>query len=189
MMLTRVPTACSLETVGDVTTFGLASIPFVLATFNHEREVTAMNVTRYEPWALINRLHQDLDRLFGRELSLGDDESRGAVSDWMPAVDVQEKPDAFLLQADLPGVDAKDIDITMENGLLSLRGRREHEAKQENGRYRRVERATGEFFRRFTLPDSADPEAISAQMNNGVLTVRIGKRAEVQPRRVEVKSS
>jgi HSP20 family protein len=125
-----------------------------------------MNVMRYEPWSLLNRLHQDLDRLVGRELGQGDDESRGAVSDWLPAVDVQEKRDAFLLQADLPGVDSK-----------------------EEGGYRRVERASGEFFRRFTLPDSADPEAISAQMTNGVLTVRIGKRAEIQPRRIEVKSS
>jgi HSP20 family protein len=148
-----------------------------------------MNVTRYEPWSLINRLHQDLDRLFGRELGASDDDSRGAVSDWLPAVDVQEQPDAFVLQADLPGVDSKDIDITMENGLLSLRGRRQSETKQESGGYRRVERVSGEFFRRFTLPDSADPEAISAQMTNGVLTVRIAKRAEIQPRRIEVRTS
>lgn len=148
-----------------------------------------MNVTRYEPWALINRLHQDLDRLFGREFAAGEDESRGAVSDWLPAVDVEEKPDAFLLQADLPGVESKDIDITMENGLLSLRGRRQSESKQENGGYRRVERVSGEFFRRFTLPDTADPESISAQMTNGVLTVRIGKRAEIQPRRIQVTTS
>lgn len=148
-----------------------------------------MNVNRYEPWALINRLHHDLDRLIGREFVTGEDESRGAVSDWLPAVDVQEKPDAFLLQADLPGVDSKDIDITMENGLLSLRGRRQSESQQENGGYRRVERASGEFFRRFTLPDTADPEAISAQMTNGVLTVRIGKRAEIQPRRIQITKS
>jgi HSP20 family protein len=148
-----------------------------------------MNVIRYEPWSLINRLHQDLDRLFGREFGGSEDESRGAVSDWLPAVDVQEQPDAFVLQADLPGVDSQDIDITMENGLLSLRGRRQSETKQENGGYRRVERVSGEFFRRFTLPDSADPESISAQMSNGVLTVRIGKRAEIQPRRIQVRSS
>jgi HSP20 family protein len=148
-----------------------------------------MNVTRYEPWVLVNRLHQDLDRLLGREFGHADDESRGAVSDWLPAVDVQERPDAFLLQADLPGVDSKDIDITMENGVLSLRGRRQHETKQENGGSLRVVGVCGDFFRRFTLPDSADPEAISAQMTNGVLTVRIGKRAEIQPRRIEVRSS
>ena len=99
------------------------------------------------------------------------------------------RTDAFLLQADLPGVEAKDIDITMENGMLSLRGRRQSETKQEDGGYRRVERVSGEFFRRFTLPDIADSESISAQMSNGVLTVRIGKRAEIQPRRIQVKNT
>jgi HSP20 family protein len=147
-----------------------------------------MSVIRYEPWSLVNRLHSDLDRIFGRELNQ-DDESRGAVSDWMPAVDVHETKDAFVLRADLPGVDPKDIDITMENGVLTLRGRRESESTQEERGYRRVERISGEFFRRFTLPDVADAEAISAKTNHGVLTVRIGKRAEVQPKRIEVKVS
>lgn len=147
-----------------------------------------MNITRYEPWGLVNRLHQDLDRVFGRDFAL-DDDSRGAVSDWMPAVDVHETKDAFVLRADLPGVDPKDIEVTMENGVLTLRGRRESETTQEEKGYRRVERISGEFFRRFTLPDIADSQAISAQTANGVLTVRINKRPEVQPKRIEVKAS
>jgi HSP20 family protein len=148
-----------------------------------------MSLTRYEPWNLVNRLHSDLDRLFGRQFFTGDDESQGAVSDWLPAVDVQETQDAFVLTADLPGVDPKNIDITMENGVLTLRGRRESEQTKEEHGYRRIERSHGEFFRRFTLPDSADGEAISANCAHGVLTVRIGKRAEVQPRRIQVKTS
>jgi HSP20 family protein len=149
-----------------------------------------MAITRYEPWSLVNRLHQDLDRLMGREFGgRDDDESWGAVSDWMPAVDVQETKDAFVLTADLPGVNPNDIDITMENGVLTLRGRRVHEQRTEEKGFRRIERSSGEFFRRFTLPDIADPDSISAQTNNGVLTVRIAKRAEVQPRRIEIKSS
>jgi HSP20 family protein len=146
-----------------------------------------MNVTRYQPWSLVHRMHQDLDRIFGRDDQ--DDESWGAVSEWMPAVDVQETKDAFLITADLPGVDPKDIDITMENGVLSLRGRRSHEKSTEENGFRRIERSSGEFFRRFTLPDVADSEQISAQTNNGVLTVRIAKRAEVQPKKIEVKAS
>jgi len=147
-----------------------------------------MSLIRYEPWSLVNRLHHDLDRIFGREFAQ-DDDSHGAVSDWMPAVDVQETKDAFVLRADLPGVDPKDIDVTMENGVLTLRGRRQSESATEDGGYRRVERISGEFFRRFTLPDVADAESISAQTSNGVLTVRIAKRPEVQPRRIEVKGS
>jgi HSP20 family protein len=134
-------------------------------------------------------MHQDLDRIFGRDFDNQDDESWGAVSEWMPAVDVQETKDAFLITADLPGVDPKDIDITMENGLLSLRGRRSHEKTTEEKGFRRIERSSGEFFRRFTLPDVADSEQISAQTNNGVLTVRIAKRPEVQPKKIEIKAS
>lgn len=146
-----------------------------------------MTVMRYEPWSLVNRLHQDLDRMLNREFSPGNDDSLGAVSDWMPAVDVHESKDAFVLRADLPGVEAKDIDVTMENGVLTLRGRRASEVRKEEQGYRRIERVSGEFFRRFALPDTADPNSISAQINNGVLTVRIQKRAEVQPRRIEVR--
>ncbi len=148
-----------------------------------------MSLIRYEPWSLVNRLHSDLDRIFGREYTGSNDDSRGAVSDWLPAVDVQETKDAFVLRADLPGVDPKDIDITMENGVLTLRGRRSNETTSEERGYQRVERLSGEFFRRFTLPDVADAESIAAQTSNGVLTVRIAKRAEVQPRRIEVKAS
>ena len=86
-------------------------------------------------------------------------------------------------------LDPKDIDITMENGVLSLRGRRSHEKSTEENGFRRIERSSGEFFRRFTLPDVADSEQISAQTNNGVLTVRIAKRPEVQPKKIEVKAS
>jgi HSP20 family protein len=148
-----------------------------------------MSVTRYEPWTLVSRLHQDLDRLLNRDFNGREDESSGAVSDWIPAVDVQETKDAFVITADLPGVQPDDIDVTMENGMLSLRGRRASEKRTEEQGYRRIERISGEFFRRFTLPDTADADAITAKTSNGVLTLTIGKRAEVQPRRIQVKAS
>lgn len=147
-----------------------------------------MSVMRYEPWNLVNRLHQDLERMLNRDYGQGNDDSLGATSDWMPAVDVHESKDAFVLRADLPGVDPKDIDVTMENGVLTLRGRRASEVRKEENGYRRIERVTGEFFRRFALPDTADANSISAQTHNGVLTVQIHKRAEVKPRRIEVKA-
>lgn len=147
-----------------------------------------MNVIRYEPWSLVSRLHHDLDRLFTQEFARGDD-ARVAVCDWVPAVDVVETADAFVLTADLPGVEPQDIEVTMENGVLSIRGRRVNETYNGQSGYRRIERQSGEFFRRFTLPDTADADAISAKTSNGVLEVRIGKRAEVQPRRIEIKVS
>lgn len=148
-----------------------------------------MRLTRYEPWSIVNRLHQDLDRLMSRDFFGNIDESLGAVSDWMPAVDVQETKDGFVIKADLPGVKPQDIDVTMENGVLSLRGRRANEERTEENGFRRIERSTGEFFRRFTLPDTADADSIEAHSSNGVLTVKIAKRPEVQPRRIEVRAN
>ncbi|MFO7306737.1 MAG: Hsp20/alpha crystallin family protein [Gammaproteobacteria bacterium] len=148
-----------------------------------------MTLTLYEPWSIVNRLHRDLDRLMSRELGLRDDASLGAVSEWVPAVDIQERDDAFVITADVPGVKPEDIEITMENGVLSLRGRREHEASTKENGYRRIERARGEFFRRFSLPDTADADSIEATCSNGVLTVRIAKKPEVQPRRIQVRAN
>jgi HSP20 family protein len=142
-------------------------------------------MTRYEPWVLVNRVSRDLERLInGANDSV--DESRSAVVEWVPAVDIKEEETQFVLRADLPGVEPKDIEITMEKGLLTIRGRRDSEAREEQNGFRRVERVTGGFFRRFTLPDTADSQSIKAKHVNGVLEVSIPKQAQVLPRRIEV---
>lgn len=145
-----------------------------------------MNIIRYEPWGLMNRLHNELNQLF--DSRLGDGESAVAATDWVPAVDIKEEKDRFVLRADIPGVDPKDIEITMEDGVLTIRGERKEEIKDEKDGYRRVERVRGSFFRRFVLPDTADAEGISARGNNGVLEIVIPKQAKVQPRRITVKA-
>lgn len=150
-----------------------------------------MSIVRYEPWALMNRLSRGLDREFDRLFAAqldGADESRSSVVDWVPAVDIKEEDKQFVLHADLPGVDPKDIEITMEKGLLTIRGRRQSEAREEKNGYRRVERVSGEFYRRFTLPDTADSQAIKARSANGVLEVTIPKQATVLPRRIDVET-
>jgi len=91
-----------------------------------------MNVVRYEPWVLVNRLSRDLERLFNAPYENGD-ESRSSVVDWVPAVDIKEEDGQFVLTADLPGVDPKDIEVTLEKGVLTLRGRRERVARREGG--------------------------------------------------------
>lgn len=148
-------------------------------------------MTRYEPYSLANQLHNEINRLFdGRFLGpAGDDDTSAAVTcDWMPTVDIREEQDRYLLSADVPGVDPKDIEITMENGILTIRGERTSEASENRNGFRRVERSTGRFFRRFTLPDTADADNISATGKNGVLEVVIPKHERVQPRRIEVKA-
>lgn len=145
-----------------------------------------MNVARYEPWVLMNRLQRDLDRLFTQAANA--DETQGVV-DWVPPVDIREEQNQFVLHADLPGVDAKNIDVTLEKGVLTIRGRRELESRDEKSGYRRVERVAGEFFRRFSLPDTADSQAVKARFTNGVLEVVIPKQAQVLPRRINVEAA
>lgn len=148
-----------------------------------------MSVIRYEPYNLVNQLHNELNRLFGTNLSRGGDEETAAVTaDWIPAVDIREDQDRYVLRADLPGVDPKDIEITMENGVLTIRGERSEANEENRDGYRRVERISGRFFRRFTLPDTADAEKIAANGKHGVLEVTIPKHAKVQPRRISVQA-
>ena len=128
------------------------------------------------PWSHLN---QELQRMMGEGSNI-------VTSDWAPVVDIKEETDRFVLHADLPGVEREAIDITMEDGVLSIRGERKLEEAGENGQYKRVERAHGTFYRRFSLPDTADSEAISARCKNGVLEVVIPKREQVKPRRIEV---
>lgn len=145
-----------------------------------------MNIARYEPWVLMNRLQRDLDRLFTQAANA--DETQTVV-DWVPPVDIREEKDQFVLHADLPGVDAKHIDVTLEKGVLTIRGRREIENRDEKNGYRRVERVAGEFYRRFSLPDTADSQAVKARFTNGVLEVVIPKQAQVLPRRINVEAA
>lgn len=128
------------------------------------------------PWSQIN---QELQRMMGEGSSV-------VTSDWAPVVDIKEETDKFVLHADLPGVERDAIDITMADGVLTIRGERRLEEEGENGQYKRIERAHGTFYRRFSLPDTADPEGITARCNNGVLEVVIPKREQVRPRRIEV---
>jgi HSP20 family protein len=145
------------------------------------QEVFDMALMRYEPWSLLSQLQREMDNMYGRR-----DEEGAATSDWVPAVDIKENEDAYVLHADVPGVEPKDIEIHMENGVLTIRGERKEEKTEERENYKRVERVRGTFYRRFTLPDTADAANISAKSVNGVLEVRIPKQEKAQPRRITV---
>ena len=145
-----------------------------------------MNLTRFEPWSIVDLLHRDLDRLTNRRLNNGTEEN--SVADWVPAVDIVEEKDRFLLRADVPGVDPTAIEVSMDAGVLSVSGERKSEMVSEHDGYRRVERASGRFLRRFTLPDTADADGITASSSNGILEVSIPKRPEIQARRITVEA-
>lgn len=148
-----------------------------------------MLMTRYEPWSGMRQLREEMSRALGQVLDGSDDDSNVVTSRWMPAVDIKEEGERFVICADVPGVDPKNIDVTMDNGMLTIKGERKLETKEEgdNG-YRRVERLHGSFYRRFSLPDTADADKISAKGKNGVLEVVIPKKETVQPKRITVAS-
>lgn len=146
-----------------------------------------MNLTRFEPWSIVDLLHRDLDRI--AQSRFNGDDSENPVANWVPAVDIIEENDRFVLHADVPGVDPKDIEVSMDAGVLTVSGERRSENVTNEAGFRRVERATGRFFRRFNLPDTADAEGIKAKSRNGILEVIIPKLPEVQARRITVEAS
>jgi HSP20 family protein len=146
-------------------------------------------ISRYRPWAAQHPLHDEfrqmLDRFFENDESA--DQSNVVTSQWAPRVDIREEPKRFVIEADIPGVDPKDIEVHMDKGILSIRGERKSEQAMDEGNYTRVERSRGLFHRRFALPDSADPDGISAKGKHGVLEISIPKRPETTPRKIEIK--
>lgn len=149
-----------------------------------------MALVRYEPYSLLDQLQKEFSRTglwdpFSRD-NLADDDQGIAVSHWRPAVDIKEEKDRYVIHADLPGVEAKDIEITLENGVLTLKGERASEKTEDREGYKRVERVRGTFYRRFSLPDTADAEKVEAKSKDGVLEIVLPKQVKAQPRRISV---
>ena len=145
-----------------------------------------MSLIRYtasNPRHLQEEIKQVFDKFFQ-----GDDTDASSVvtSQWVPRVDIKEEADRFVIFADLPGVDPNQIEVQMDKGMLSIKGERQTASAGESERYSRVERAHGTFYRRFALPDSANPEGITAAGKHGVLEITIPKRPETTPRRIQV---
>ena len=134
-----------------------------------------------------NKLSRD-PYLLAREL-LGWDPffSARPASAFSPAFEVKETNEAFVLRADVPGVDEKDLDVAVHNGTLTVSGHRSAEERREGESYALYERQYGSFTRAFALPDMADGERIDAKLENGVLTLSIAKKAEAKPRKISIK--
>jgi HSP20 family protein len=146
-----------------------------------------MALIRWEPVRELQTIQQEMNRLFGAafEAQAGGGSSAGARS-WMPAMDLVEKDDHFVLRADLPGVAREAVNIEVQDDVLTISGERKAEREDRSGGYHRIERAWGTFSRSLTLPDGVDPDAVKASFANGVLEVTVPKPEERKPRRVEV---
>ncbi len=140
-----------------------------------------MTITHYHPWARPQRLENEIKHVFNRFFADGD-----TGNEWAPRVDIREEDQRFVILADVPGIEPKDIETSMDKGILSIKGERKSETTQENGKLTRVERSHGTFQRSFALPDSANAEGITAAGKHGVLEVSIPKKAQAAPRRIEI---
>lgn len=136
-----------------------------------------MSLVTYEPWTALRRLHRDMDYMFK--------DARETREHWVPAVDIVELDNGFDLLIDIPGANPDDIEITAEKGELTISGKRGADSI-DSATVRRAERARGEFKRRFQLPETADTDGIEAKADLGVLTIHIPKKAQLQPRRIDI---
>jgi HSP20 family protein len=144
-----------------------------------------MTIVRWEPLREFGTLQNEMNRLFNTVFDTPSPNT-GALRRWVPAMDLVESDDHFLLRADLPGLSEDDVTIEFEDGTLTVSGERKagHESKGDG--YYRVERAFGSFSRSLTLPQGVDPEAVTASFDRGVLEVRVPKPEERRPRRIEI---
>lgn len=142
-------------------------------------------ISRCEP-SIFNEVNKFLEKSF-RSMS-NDDTSTVETSQWTPAVDILEDKTQFSILTDLPGVDKKDVDISMEKNILTIKGHRQEATKEEGNNYYRTERLRGSFYRQFTLPDTADGSKIEAKLQKGVLQISIPKKEVAQPRSIKIES-
>ena len=144
-----------------------------------------MSLVKYDPLFSVQQLQDDINRLFS---GWSTNDTSGVTADWVPSVDINEYDDRFQLFVDVPGVDPKDVEITLESGVLTITGERfvQAEKADENIVRRRAERGTGRFYRRFILPETVDADKVKATDRHGVLEIAIPKKAKAMPRRIEV---
>ena len=145
-----------------------------------------MTITRYDPFRDLRNLQEEVNRLFTGNVGRSFDDEGIARGSWSPSVDIYENKDQIVLEAELPGMKREEFELSIENNVLTLRGERQFEKKQETDNYHRVERAYGSFTRSFTLPNNVSAEGASADYRNGVLRVTLPKREDTKARRIEI---
>jgi len=141
-------------------------------------------INRFEPYSGASTLQDQVNRLLNQAFGNSSDEA--SITTWAPAVDIYETEHELVVKADLPDVRPEDLDIRVENNILTIRGDRKFEKKVDEKNYLRVERTYGSFSRSFSLVNTVNSEAIKADYKNGVLTLTIPKREEAKPKQIKV---
>ncbi len=148
-----------------------------------------MNIVKYDPFRELRFLQEEVNRVFNsgaHRVGGQEDIMKGA---WTPSVDIFENQDKIVLEAELAGMKPEDVDVSIENNVITLKGERNFEKKEETENYHRVERSYGSFTRSFTLPRTVVSDEVAANFENGVLKVTLPKREEAKARKIEIKGS
>ena len=144
-----------------------------------------MTLMRWNPIKDLLAIQEEMNKLFDEKL---DKFSEGALQEriWEPLVDIYEEEDKFVIKAEVPDVDKKDIEITIEDNVLTIKGEKKFEREEKKENYLRAERYYGAFRRSFTLPATVDKENVKASLDKGVLTIEIPKKEETKPKKIEI---
>lgn len=145
-----------------------------------------MSLMKYQPWSMFDQLHREINDLFDKRLTNEQGDNFLSSSNWQPAVDIKETDNEYLIKADIPGVKPEEIEVSTDNGRLSIKGERKQDVDETRGGVHRIECSYGSFFRSFTLPENVNAEAITAKADNGVLELTLPKTEEQQSRKIKI---
>jgi HSP20 family protein len=144
-------------------------------------------LAKWNPFSELNEMQNRLTTLFGRPTRRFEGDGDFGFSEWTPLVDVTEDDKEFQIKAELPEVKKEDVKVLIDNGILQISGERKFEKEEKGRKYHRMERSYGSFERSFTLPEASKPEGMTAEYDDGVLTVHVPKNKEVKTKLIEVK--
>lgn len=146
-----------------------------------------MNLIKWDPFKELEEISNNLNRFFGRAPSTSrSDVGMLAESDWNPTVDISETETEYLIKADIPGVKKEDVKVTVQDGMVTIRGERKQEKEEKGKKFHRIERTYGNFMRSFRMPDDANESGVSAEFKDGMLNVTLKKSATAKPKSIEV---
>ncbi len=149
-----------------------------------------MNLIKWDPFRELEDMSNRLNRVFGRPLArLEPNSEMLTMADWTPSADISETDTAYLIKAEIPGVNKEDVKVTIENGMLTIQGERKMEKEEKDKKFHRIERSYGSFMRSFRVPDDADESAVKAEFKDGVLNVTLTKSAKAKPKAINVSVS
>ena len=148
-----------------------------------------MNLMKWDPFRELEEVSNRLNRVFGRPLARLEPNEMMTMADWTPSADISETDTAYLIKAEIPGVNKEDVKVSIENGMLTIQGERKMEKEEKGKKYHRIERSYGSFMRSFRVPDDADESAVKAEFKDGVLNVTLNKSAKAKPKAINVSVS